>query len=303
MTFPTSTPSSVASSLVALNDAPPDQCGAIVWWRLSGGLDLDVLTPLWTEAGLNPDLLPKKPSQRVALRRTARSLKAPGEIVVLRDGFALGTIKDNVAPGPEDFDTDMKVAVRGAIKLDASGALLVRGALDPAIAAWHYAEHLSKLSQHDTSSWLSDMITEVDAIPLRDTGGVYFVPRYALGRWNAMIAAIRSASAHTVSCVPAMSSGEAASAFLDAMRTNALKAAEELAADSARLDDNGDADLGPRALRARVARTEALEAQVSKYEEILGGKLDDVRDAILNVRAQLTVAITLAETAEAKAAE
>lgn len=297
------TPSSATTipadlDLVAVTDAPPGQCGAIVWWRLSGGLDLASLSLAWAVEGLDEKLLPAEPSKRVVLRRTAKSLAASGELVqpLGNGGLALATIVDNDEGGDVVKFDALQVTVRGAVKLDENGSLLVRG-LDAGLAAQLFAEHSGKLSQEDASYWLTKMVLEVEAIPLRDTGGIYFVPRYSLARWESMLRAVRAASQHVVSSVPAMTSNEAAGAFLDAMRTAALKAAAEMAADVARLDA-GEEKFGPRALRSRVSRTEELEAQISKYEEILGGKLDDVRAEIMSVRAQLTVAVTKAEQAE-----
>lgn len=294
----------LASNLVAVTD-PSAPCGAIVYWRLSGVVSLEALAQAWAAEGLDADALPSAPSNRVALRRTAKKVAAPGEMVtgVRRDGaLAVGTL---VAEKPEAEGTetdDLAVKVRGAVRLAEDGSLLVRGGIDPTMAGVAFEDAKAALTADDVSAWLSKMIRSVDAVGLRDTGGVYFVPRYALPKWEAMTRALRACSAHAIASIPAMTSAEATAAFMDAMKAAAERTAAELSADVAALAA-GQATYGVRALRTKVRRAEEVEAQITRYEDALGGKLEDVRAAVMAVRAQLTVAMLSADAVDAKGAE
>ncbi len=257
--------------------------GAIVWWRLSGGLDLETLEAAWRAEGLEEDLLPASPSPLAALRRAVNELRAPARLIrPIKDQAGFAVLDEYQTGG--DFDYKKRLAVRvtdlGSLRWD-----YVREQEEADLVAAAFNKNLITLTQGDASNWLSSLMEDVRAVALRDTGGIYFVPRFSSSRWERMLCAVRSASKHVVSCVPALKTEEAQTAFLDALSQEAERHVEAMQREL------GDNSLGKRALESRITRTEDVEAKLSAYEGLLGGKLDTLRDRINSLRAQLTSAV------------
>ena len=145
----------------------------------------------------------------------------------------------------------------------------------------------NRVTQGDIAGWLPRIVADADAVALRDTGGVYFVPRHALHHWREMVAAVRACSAHGVLGVPALAVDETIDAVMDAVVAEAEREAD-------RTDAQVLAGLGERALETRKRETEALEQKLGRYESILGKRLEDVRERVMRVQAGIAAAILVA---------
>jgi hypothetical protein len=137
------------------------------------------------------------------------------------------------------------------------------------------------------SSWLVRMVYSTHAVGLRDTGGIYFVPRDGVDEWKKLVGAIRAASAHQFFEVPALRSSEAVDAILDALITEAgesiLKMEEQLTSDK----------LGEKALHGRVEKCDAMKSKIESYEALLGTNLDKLRERLDGLKANLAAAALL----------
>jgi hypothetical protein len=277
-------PELYGSSYVAVESV--ETAGSAVWWRLSGGLNLAALEAAWVEAGLDPELLPRAPSPQTALARAAKTQAGPRMLVRSLDGGKGWAIVAEKAQG-EDLD----YAVEARLGLNAAGQLVVKP-VDHKRAdelAASYRRHLTDLIQADVSPWLTKLMGTVHAVSLRDTGGVYFVPRTHLDMWRAMVAAIRKASSHAVLGMPCMRTDEAIEAITDAIAQEARAEAEALEEELAKAQ-SGDADapkLGSRALEGRLTKADRVKAKVASYEALLGQKLDALHERLDEVKAKL----------------
>lgn len=277
-------------SLIAVPNAAAGTAGHIVYWRLSGGLDLANLGAAWRAQGLDPAMLPEEPSATVALRRAVSTLK--------RSDRTIEATKEGLVVLDKTADVE-KLSKRLVASLDLVDRIRVTYAKDPdeAIAvSLAFTAALTQLAQADVSPWLSDVMADLRAVPLRDTGGVYFVPRSATERFNRVLTALRGSTAHVIAAIPALDSDEAVAAVLDALQTEANKELETIRREME------TEDLGERALNTRIEKTEAVEGKLAAYENLLGGNLDAVRDRLQAMRAELTVAMTKAQAAAEKSA-
>jgi len=285
-----------ASNFIAiLNET--ETAGAIVYWRMSGSIDTARLQEEWLARGLDPALLPRKVAAPTALHRAMCEQTNKHRIVRPLGQKAWALVEERVS---ESDTATLDAAWSGEPLFRASvGA---NGELD-ITPSWYYAADklradyavaLRAMSQTDVSHWLTKLVDTVDAIGLRDTGGLYFVPRHTLDAWRLMTAAIRAASAHTIFAVPAMKSEETVAAVVDAVTSEAEAECEAL--DKALLAEK----LGPRALDSQLARTNAAEAKLERYEAILGQKLEGVRARLTQARVAVTTAILMAAPADAE---
>jgi len=271
--------------------------GRVVYWRLEGTLELDVLSDAWLAAGLDEKLLPNPPTPERALKRTLQSFSSNRTLVRPLGGGVSG-----YALIEEHADERRLEHAQGLTAvIDTAGERAVP-ALDvepsdhemAADVRLRYASTLMELDTRDASGWLGKLVEDVSAVGLRDKGGVYFVPRDSLPTWDRYVEVIGDVSDHHVFQIPAMRTRDAIAAVVDAIVSEATAVAGDIERDLA----DEDRELGKRALRTRVERCERTLAKVGRYEELLDEKLDDVRDRIGELRAQVATALLMAETGE-----
>lgn len=283
--------------IVAVNDIAPEQAGAIILWRLSGTMDLDKLKAAFERLGLDVKELPKYPSPEIALRRAvmdrqekhllARSLPERGSYAMVRE-----IVEKDDDERPLRFDTELTVhLVKGETLPD--GAALEMSAeskLAEDIKAT-FRSGLKTLEAVDTGSWLCKMIYGVHAVPLRDTGGAYFVPRSTLPTWKKVMEACRGASATFFAEIPALSGKEAMEAILDAVTREAqanLEDIEKVMQEAASKNEAGV--IGKRAAKTQLEVVAAQENKLATYEKLLDVNLDAIRERLTGLRANLAAA-------------
>ncbi len=280
--------------LVSINGA--EQAGAVVWWRTSGGIDLAALDAAWGAAGLPIKLVPSAPRPSAALRRAVNEHRGERRLVrpLASGGFAL--VDENASGDDLQHEVTCRAKLVPPVG-DGAPTIAVEPPdhpIAPHLTA-SYAAHLGQIEQGDVSPWLVKVIEHCQAVSLRDTGGIYFVPKAQLDTWRAMVAAIRTAGQHTVFEMPALKSDEAVAALLDAV----VREAEATA--SLMEQEVSGGDLGERALKTRVERAAALESKVTSYEGLLGTTLTEIHERCERLRAQLTIALVQASASEGEA--
>lgn len=265
------------------------EAGCVSYWRLSGAVDLGKLRSAWQDAGLDSQLLPASPSPETALRRSVSDLRAKRRLVrpLARRG-AWAIVDERVDKGTNTIDWHVTCRVTLA-----GGRVVIEPATHDLYDKVHtgYRQHLAELAPEDVSAWLVSLASREKAAALRDTGGVYFVPRPSMDFWRRATDAIRAASNHKIFRIPAMKNAEAVEAILDAVTE---EAGRETAIMEAELLETGDDALGLRAIDTRSARCAEVLEKVAAYEELLGVKMDTVRQRVEDLRAGLAAAALMA---------
>jgi len=304
--------------IYAVTDAQEGQAGAIVLWRLQGELDLNRLRRAWDERGLAETLLPEYPSAAVALRRACREQEGKACVVhgLKNGGFAVVNVK-----AVEDADQPLDFSVGLTVKLTTNGGIvkprgwtlsdakLGEGA--PGLEFNHpahpraeeiskaFEENLRRIEAEDTGLWLADLVKHTAmAIPLRDTGGTYFVPRETLGTWQAIVAATKASGATFFAEIPAMQSSKAVDAILDALTREAAAQLEGIEAEIQKAMASEKGGMGERAVQTRLRSCAAMEAKLSTYEGLLDVKLEQLRGGLLGLRANLAAAALVGDKGE-----
>ncbi len=287
-------PFSDVAGVVTVDEHVPS-AGAIVWWRLSGRVDYATLEAAWVAEGLDPKLLPTPCSATTALRRAAHDLKEKRRLVrPLGKGNGFAVVREQVT----NEHAELKHEVLCKVTLDGVERLKVEtvNASDEASAKMAkevqaaYEQHMTALETEDISSWLVRLMPKLDAVGLRDSGGVYFIPHTAMARMSDVVGVLRKVSGHVVNRVPAMRTDDTVEAILDALNQEAEDEARRME------EDIEAAKLGARGFENRIARTDEVESKVSRYELMLGRKLDAMRARLELLRANLTVAMMKADT-------
>jgi hypothetical protein len=286
-----------AATIIAMPDMGENTSGAIAYWRLSGAIDYDDLEQAWTKRALDPKLMPSPVTPGTALKRTMQTFKDSSVLVrplrEEREGFVL--VHEQYVNGRPSYTNGMEVSLvaqmDGTYDLNIANVAdeISAGEVTSVFATWR--RQLGILTQSDISSWLVHLVRTVDAVRLRDTGGIYFIPRYMLPLWDTYVAAIRESSSSLVFQIPAMKSDEAINAIVDAMTNEAQEAVEAMAKE---IDTWGE-EPNKRAVNVRTERLRVLEEKLGKYESLLGVKLDELRGQVGEVGARLAEAALMAD--------
>jgi len=261
-----------------------DTAGAISYWRLSGETTLAKLTQAWQAEGLDPKDLPSEPSAEVALRRAIVAQES-----ATRKAFKIKGGDFNHGWGLVDvITTDGHVTTSELIRVrwDASNQsvvlddsnLTVSSKIDSEIRDAFQAARVT-LASTDIGSWLVKLADGKAATSLRDSGGIYFVPRPNVSYWERVARAVQAAGEHRVFRIPALHCDEAVEAILDSITREASDAAEEIEAELVERATTEDG-IGDRALESRKARCVKLLDKIRSYETLLGVKLPEIQARI-----------------------
>lgn len=268
-------------------------CGGMTWWSLSGSVGLEDLAEAWEAEGFHPDLLPTQPSPEAALHRAAadqagkRMLCRPlkrgmWELrceIVVDDGAAAPTLSHL-------FECRVELRPDGTPLVTPADHVLAK----PILHAFNV--YRTVLTADDLSVWLSTMARRERGIPLRERGGVYFIPGGEhVARWRKLARALRAASAHRVYEVPALRTDNAVEAILTALRHDA----EEQLKVVADYLDQGPEGVSTRGLNAYGRKAEEVRAKLDYYAGLLGVALPDLRARTVDLAGALTAAKLLAK--------
>lgn len=259
--------------------------GAAVWWRLSGDTDLSKLHDAWENANLPGKLLPPFPSLPRALAHAVGDVKEkrlfprslPGE-----RGWAL--VRE-IVEGPKVLrhSTELMIEVadrqKGQLLFTPDDHLMVPQVIEKT----NY--HLEHMSTGEMGAWMAHtVIQSLFGVPLRDTGGFYFVPQPGMEMYELVTETVKSASGHSFYSLPTMHTEKAVEAILASVMEEANAEAESMEKDIASAAD----ELGNRARKTRQRRCGDMLEKLAQYERLLNVSLDDMRNRVENLQAVLT---------------
>lgn len=275
-------------TIIATEDLPT--AGALVYWRLEGVVYRGDIEEDWTDAGLPTRLMPKAPCGSTALRRAMRELRGSRRLVrplTGRGHFALVNESIDRSNGVEalEHSTSLTVKLRGEEQLEFAPTYHP----DTQAVTNAFVKHVAASSQSEVGSALVKLVAHLDGLSLRDTGGFYYLPPSKVAAWEAAMAIFAKHSKHKLFKIPAMRSEDAMTAIIDALQQEAdaeVKDMESVLAEE---------DAGVVKLRNRHSHCESVEEKVTRYEELLGTKLDDLRARLESLRANLAAAVLKAQ--------
>ena len=255
--------------------------GACVYWSLAGSADALVLESELKNAGVPEKLIPRTPTPRIALHRALGELTEKRVLVrplEERGSYALMYERVN--------GDELESAQRGSVKLSPIGRPIFNGVSfkGERVVLQAFEHALDELSPTDISAWLPRVAVEFcDGVPLRASGGFYYIPPHGLSRWRAIAAALKLASAHVLYELPTMRTEEATRAILDSLEADATSEAGAIA------EALCAGKLGDKARAGRGDKVRAMEAKLGRYEAMLGTKLSSFRDKLVTLRTSLAL--------------
>ena len=287
--------------IVAVQGEMPATAGILVYWSLSGVIDLQDLTEVLEAEGIDPKYHPSGPSVEVAVHRAAESCadarRSGSRTLVrpLRRKGAWDIVQESVVPNEQKGESlEYQALVRVSIEETDDKSR------PKEVAIRYYEESHKDLSERihtafqlyselmtatDTSVWLTRLLgSYVAGIPLRSRGGIYFIPRDQVSDWARIVRCVRAVSDHILFEIPALQTDEAVDAILTAFRQEITSRLSEMEAYL-----TGDA-ISTRGLNAWRVVLEQIREKTRHYAEILGVALPDLEERSTTIDGMIAVA-------------
>jgi len=258
-----------------------ENAGAVAYWRLSGDTVLADLASAWQAQGLDTALLPPNPSAEVTLRRALvdqesalrKAIKIKGGD--FKGGWALVAV--DTSDGHVKIEEVLRAKLTGGrVEIDSAHSVLAEGVE----ASFKTLSRV--LATADVSSWLIKLAQDKAAVSLRESGGVYFVPRVHVDFWAKVAKALGACGDHRIFRIPAMKAAEAVEAILDGVAQEAMRLVSDVEADIG--------EVGGRALQERQRRCDAMLIKIREYEELLGVKMIALHERVAGLAVNVAAA-------------
>lgn len=286
----------VGGKIVATND-DRSASGIITYWALSGEMEYATLKQAWEDAGMDMRDLIQPPSGMVALQRAIKEVSPDGSIVKPlkeQDGYTvIRKVKEKGAV--QKWETEFSAYISETSQLTVfveSGDHRQERELAAKIED-QVDKEIGTLHSIDVSNWLVKMADRVRAVSLREQGGFYFIPKgpYA-NYWEEMSKVLHQTSAVRILYIPAMHSEQASLAVVHALT-------EEVHASTRRMQEALDeARMGKRALDTKIQTCTGMLEKIAGYEDLLGEKLNTLREAVDGLKAKYVEAWVLEDASE-----
>jgi hypothetical protein len=287
------------SQIVALTEAN-GLAGAIVYWSLSGTVELDAIVHKFEEDFMDESWLPAMPSLETVIYRAAQGLCDQRQMIrQIRRGTSWAFVTEKVNPltaeqlkrgdGRNREKIEWQICARFWIEREGDTEKAVVLAEDAESAfdldlvkriKMDYQSSVRTLTAADISAWLLQRAAAGHAVGLRDRGGIYFVPQDRLGEWRELTRALMAVSDHKIYEIPAMRTPEAVEAILESVRYEASQQFEKL-------DGYLGGETSTRGLNSWERTLAEMREKVSHYVELLGTALPDLEEKFQNLTGAL----------------
>lgn len=271
-----------------VSDPVDSATGAVVYWRLNtAGTNYPQLVKAWEAAtGLPDALLLTTPTPKVALRRAVKAQATPTRFV--RSAGSKLVIVDEESDGNGSLSHHSSCTV----SLDLIRRIVVEPHDHPLAEEIEdaYVAALDTVTETDFSGWLASRVMPwLDATRMRDTGGIYFIPRGRMADWTQVRDVFESVTRHVMFELPAMNTSDTVDAVFDAIAREAEAVCAEISTDL----DNGLCQ--SRAFSSRKKKCADMAAKVQRYEALLGRSLTTLSGQLTNLQSTIVEAELAAE--------
>lgn len=277
-----------ANDLIAVPDAlETATAGTMVWWRIeSECVDCDDFR-VRCEARRIPK--PRAVSAKAVLKRACT------KVVKAQEGLFLRPVRDGWAFVQEDAEVEnFEKRLEAYVLSKKEFTVHFRGDYDaslcPKIREMFYEES-DTMTIQEISSWLTTKVVPwLDAVALREGGGVYFVPRSFSHQLRALATFLLEPYVHDTPHlprvklyqVPALQTSNALEAITDAI----IHETEQQASYALY---NVDSVKSQEGYDARQGKLKAAYGKLERYEGLLGARLTKMRELLEDRERTLTV--------------
>jgi hypothetical protein len=252
--------------------------GAMTYWSLAGSVDRTALVDAWNAQGLDVELLPKESSEKTALHNAMKKHATKKRLLRKHpDGGWILVDEKTVSDGEGKHKPDYSLGLRVRLEKDAEGKCKLianrpenfpaeeAGLILKAVRAEYDLALSGKIASTEISMWMTNLVVgKLAGVALRETGGMYFVPKKHTETLKKVRAAFAACSSHTVYKLDAMYSEDTVISVLDGM---AREVEQMITTMTGELNAN---KFGPRGIPGHLAMIDEAKAKLSDYSKFLG---------------------------------
>lgn len=287
------------TGFVTVSDVNLTTAGAAIWWKLRDKTTRDKLEQALQNSGISEErwYLPEEPSAERCLRRALKELKEYRRLIRPLKG------KKGWAIVHEDAtEDDMEHATIVVARIDSDGCVRwkptdraydqlsvsqLNRMEDEVLASYQTQRNI--LNHGDMSQWLLRQVHNMNAVTLRDGGGVYFVPPSHVPHWQSIGEVLKAIGASRAYSLQAVKALDAMEAVFDALQDEAIDMVDKI---REKLEEER---YGVRALQNRVVLCEDFVDKVARYEKFLGTSMGRIHEQVEELKTDLGAAIMAAE--------
>lgn len=268
--------------------------GAMIFWRLSSGASYRKLLEELKANKVDAALHPAPPSPMAVLNRVLTQLYANRNCLIRpmgAKGSGYGVLPRTEVEARPEFKTawtvSLSVSATKDVELtfsdDAPAAEIPR--VSDALALG-----LTKLGDQELSSWMSQVVKHLQAVSMRESGGVYFIPAAHVETWRSINKSVRArCPGMQLYEVPVVRTAQAIEAVLESLTEAIAKETAEVskASDELQTKRTGGTNVQQRSVDGMKSKLLALAGKVKRYEEVLGVGLENLQKQVEAVQTQV----------------
>jgi hypothetical protein len=251
--------------------------GSVSYWSIGGRTDRQKLIDGLKAAGFenhNPDPRTPYSALQLALAEVFGNATTLVRPLAKKAGFAVV----NETRGNEKTGNEYETLVTAT--LPPVGQIGLPN-LDPPIKVVEvltaYATSMAQVPSGSVATCLTKIVAALGGVPLREAGGVYWVPQASMAQFRQVVAAVEAADPdgkNRVSVMTAVFDESTVRAVADGLRA-------EVEAEAKRLSEEIlSGELGDKAIESRTAEAVSLKKKVERYEADLGILLGGLHEAL-----------------------
>lgn len=270
---------SLREQLVVVEKEEAGITGEIVYWQLTGTTDRAKLAEAFVTNGVDEENLPSIASPELALGRAMRELQSRSTLVrKLKAAGGWAVVRETEVAGKLDYQQVVRVYLDGkkeeeVLKFEATDGLNDEAQVEFDRVVAEYNKQRASLTVVDISGWLVKLASKMDGVPLRDRGGIYFVPAANVENFHKVKAALAEVSGNVVYEIPAMHSTETVKSIVDAVARDAQSFIDDVESEL-----NGE--IGVRAAKNRKDEVAEMVKKVERYEKLLNQDFKSTVDSL-----------------------
>jgi hypothetical protein len=242
--------------------------GAITYWSVSSSTSRDMLVAGLNAAGLSK-YEPALMSVQNAVKAALTDLYAQPKTLIRPDRGGFSVVDEAEGLFGLHHSTRVWVAIQ-------NGKPVVNPPeypdADRILQSVAYQQDLVPVVQ--LTAMLTSIVKSLGGLSLRESGGLYWLPKPSLSKWAEVQQILRNAGPNRVAVIQTMVDEESVAAVVEAITT-------EIEAEVGQMQSELASGLSDRAAKHRASQLNGLVDRLRTYESSLGITLDKLREGLV----------------------
>jgi hypothetical protein len=288
------------SNFVSIPDLELKSAGATIWWKLRDVTTRLALSEALHEQGVDKErwLIPAEPSPERCLRRAIKGLREYRRLIrPLKGGHGWALVSEKATEDNLEHATDVIVKLNpgnnevlweptyeGRTRLTWTQLDEMEDTVRKS-----FEEQFHTLNHGDLSAWLLKQVHSLNAVTLREGGGVYFIPPSHVSHWNDIGETLKVLGESRAYSMQAIRANDAVEAVFDSLVDEATAMAAII---NTKMDEGS---WGVRAMHNRIEVCEEFMSKVKRYGGFLDTNMDRVLQQVEELKTDLSAAILAAD--------